>query len=557
MALRRRWRARGVGFSLGTLLLTLSGAAAADPAVVRKAMEDELARSLSALHMGASGPPYYLRYTVTDSARTRIGARLGALVENDDSKGRSARIDARVGSPTEDNTNFRESTGGTSAGVSMEDDYAALRRDLWLLTDHEYKQALETLARKKASHAVQSAEKDALPDFATAPPASVSIEPLPPIPAAARAKLEALVVGLSRVFREFPTVNSGIVEAGATTTRRRLLTSEHAWADESWNRVEIQVYADTTAEDGQRLASSVRFSAVDEAGLPTREQMETAVRALAKNLADQRTAPAVEAGSATVLFEGPAAAQLSGLLFASPLSGQPVPRSAGEMARDGSASLADKFGLRVAPTWLSVTDNPAALGPGKRALFGSYRVDDEGVVAEPVTLIDHGVVKGLLMSRTPRKELAHSNGHGRAGEGPIRAAASSLFVTATGGQSRADLLAAAVRSAGPGGTVYVVRQLAEASGLARGQTLEARVAFQYKGGKEEVVRGLSLEGFTPKKMKKDLIAAGKELVVLDEGGSAPMSVVTPSLLFEDVDVGKPNDKNRRPPLYPSPLAENR
>jgi hypothetical protein len=160
------------------------------------------------------------------------------------------------------------------------------------------------------------------------------------------------------------------------------------------------------------------------------------------------------------------------------------------------------------------------------------------------------------MSRTPRKELAHSNGHGRAGEGPIHAAASSLFVTATGGLSRADLLAAAVRSAGPTGTVYVVRQLAEASGLARGQTLEARVAFQYKGGKEEVVRGLSLEGFTPKKMKKDLIAAGKELVVVDEGAGAPMSVVTPPLLFEDVDVGKPNDKNRRPPLYRSPLAES-
>jgi len=555
--LRQGFFSRGTAFGAGMAMLMASGAASADAGVVKKAMEDELARSLSALHMGASGPPYYLRYTVIDSDRTRIGARLGALVANDQSKGRSARIDARVGSAVEDNTNFRESLGGTAGGVSDEDDYAALRRDLWLLTDREYKQALETLARKKASHAVQSAEKDALPDFATAPAVQVSTEPLAPIGAAARANLEALVVRLSRVFRDFPTVNSGVVEAGATTTRRRLLTSDRTWADESWNRIEIQIYADTTAEDGQRLAASLRFSAADPAGLPGVDQMESAVRTLAKNLADQRTAPAVEAGSATVLFEGPAAAQLAGLLFATPLSGQPVPRSAGETARDGSASLADKFGLRVAPTWLSVTDNPGALGPGKRILFGSYRVDDEGVSAEPVTLIEHGVVKGLLMSRTPRKELAHSNGHGRAGDGPIHGAASSLFVTATGGLTRPDLLAAAVRSAGPGGTVYVVRQLAEASGLARGQTLEARVAFQYKGGKEEPVRGLSLEGFTPKKMKKDLIAAGKDVVVLDEAGSTPMSVVTPALLFEDVDVGKPNDKNRRPPLYRSPLAETR
>jgi hypothetical protein len=85
----------------------------------------------------------------------------------------------------------------------------------------------------------------------------------------------------------------------------------------------------------------------------------------------------------------------------------------------------------------------------------------------------------------------------------------------------------------------------------------ARVAQRYKEGKEEVERGLSLEGFAPKKMKKDLIAAGKEPIVLeDEGFGVPMSVVTPALLFEDVDVGKPNDKNKRPPLYPSPLASS-
>jgi hypothetical protein len=140
----------------------------------------------------------------------------------------------------------------------------------------------------------------------------------------------------------------------------------------------------------------------------------------------------------------------------------------------------------------------------------------------------------------------------------VRASAASLFVTASGGLDRAGLLAAATRAAGPKGTVYVVRLLAESSGIGPGRTLQARVAFRYKDGKEEVVRGLSLEGFSPKKMKKDLIAAGKDPIVLDDEGFAmPMSVVTPALLFEDVDVGKPNDKNKRPPLYASPLASSK
>jgi predicted Zn-dependent protease len=541
--------------ALALTTLAIAAPAHADPAAVRKAMEDEMARSLEGLRLGASGPPYYLRYTIIDGDHARVSARLGSLVESTRNKGRFARIDARVGSPAEDNTNFMFASSGTTAGVSQEDDYAALRRDLWLLTDHEYKQVLDTLARKKASHAVQSTEKDKLDDFAPAPVVQSVVDRPLVIPDDGRAKVEALVVNLSRIFREYPTVNSGIVEAGMGVIRRRLLTSEKTWADEGWTRVEVDVSAETVAEDGQRLYASLRFSSVDVAGLPGEVKMAADIRALAKNLAAQRTAPTVDAGTATVLFEDQAAAQLARLLFTSPLSGQPIPRMVGEAPRDGSSSFADKFGLRVAPTWLNVVDDPLGLGPGKRGLYGNYHVDDEGVAAERVPLIDHGVVKGLLMSRTPRKEIKRSNGHGRSGEGVVRGLASTVFVTTQGGLGHADLLAAAVRSAGPGGTVYVVRQLGESSAVGRGQTLDARVAFRYKDGKEEVVRGLSLEGFSPRKLKKDLIASGRDPVVYEESSGSPVSVVSPALLFEDVDVGKPNDKNKRPPLYPSPLAE--
>jgi predicted Zn-dependent protease len=530
-------------------------AQAADDAVVRKAMTDEMARSLTELKVGASAPTYYLRYTMVDGDHARVSARLGALVEDNRHGGRSARVDARVGSPDEDNQNFRESGGGRTGGVSEEDDYAALRRDLWTLTDQEYKHAVEMLAKKKASHAMQSAEKDKVPDFAAATSVQSVTDHAVPLTDEGRARLKAIVLAVSHVFRDFPTVNGSHVEGGIDVVRRRVLTSEKSWTDERRSRVAVDVSAETIAEDGQRVSATVTFTSADVAGLPPVDKMEAEVRAMAKNLAEQRTAPAVEAGSAAVLFEGVAAAQVARLLLAAPLSGQPVPRSAGETAGDGSMSLADKLGQPVAPKWLTVVDDPTALGPGKRALFGNFDTDDEAVAAERVTLIDHGVVKGLLMSRTPRKEIPRSNGHGRGTWQSIRAGAGSLFVTATGGLGRPQLLAAAVRAAGPKGTVYIVRQLGEASGLGRGQTLQARVAFRYKDGKEGVVRGLSLEGFTPKKLKKDLIAAGKELVVMDDNSSGlPISVVTPALLFEEVDIGKPNDKNRKPPLYPSPLA---
>ncbi len=544
---------------LGLALVAVAPPSAAAPtppvddAAVRRALEDEMARSLKELKLGSEAPPYYLRFAVVDSDRAWASARLGAMVDADRQPSRSLHIELRVGSPDDDNTNFVGSSPGGSASVTREDDYAVLRRDLWQLTDREYKDALQTFARKRASKAVQAAEKDKdrVPDFAKAPAVQL-ISNKAVVPSDAdRAKVRDLTLKLSSVFREYPKVDNGRVIAGLDVTRRRILTSEKTWTDERRSQVRVDVYAETVADDGQHLNAGLAFTSADVAGLPPLEKMEAEVRALAKNLAEQRAAPQVEAGSASVLFEGAAAAQLARMMLAWSLTGQPIPRSPGErMAVDGSMSFADKLGLVVAPKWFSVVDDPTATGPGKRLLAGGYETDDEGVTGERVTLVDQGVVKTLLMSRAPRKEITKSNGHGR-GTGSIRAASSNLFVNVTGGLSRAELLAAARRSAGPKGTVYVVRQLGEGSGLGRGQTLQARVAFRVKDGKEEAVRGLSLEGFAPKKLKKDLVAAGKEPYVLEDHSQA---TVSPSLLFEDVDVGRPNEKNRTPPLYPSPLA---
>jgi hypothetical protein len=76
-------------------------------------------------------------------------------------------------------------------------------------------------------------------------------------------------------------------------------------------------------------------------------------------------------------------------------------------------------------------------------------------------------------------------------------------------------------------------------------------------GKEELVRGLTLEGLVPRSLK-DIVAMGKDGTVYNyqEGGAGfvgiPSSVVAPPLLFTDVDVRRSIGKNRRPPLYPRP-----
>src|SRR5262249_14446072 len=46
-------------------------------------------------------------------------------------------------------------------------------------------------------------------------------------------------------------------------------------------------------------------------------------------------------------------------------------------------------------------------------LIGHYAVDDEGVPARRLSLVEDGILKDVPMGRSPIKERARSNGHGR------------------------------------------------------------------------------------------------------------------------------------------------
>ena len=143
-------------------------------------------------------------------------------------------------------------------------------------------------------------------------------------------------------------------------------------------------------------------------------------------------------------------------------------------------------------------------------LFGAYRVDDEGVPAQRVSLVEKGVLKSLLMSRTPRKEIEHSNGHARAARfaGP-RAHVGTLVVTGAHGVSRAGA-ARRARQDRQGGRRHHLRRAPARRRLAAGQRgrgplgdaqlrrrhhgpppVRPLVVYRVAHGKETLVRGLT------------------------------------------------------------------
>jgi hypothetical protein len=574
----------GGAIVLGALLVPVGAGHAGvrvDDQAVRAALRDELARSTAELHLGDEPRPYYVAYTIFDAEQATVSATFGSVTSSHAYRGRLLRTDVRVGSPAFDNTNFEP--GAKVDALPEEDDYASLRRELWLRTDEAYKQAVELLARKRAAAAGEVVGDDdpSLGDFSKAAPTKHEV----PFPAGKvePEALRAAVTKVSAIFREYPTITSARVTGTYTVTRRRMLSSEGTWVDDAQRTTKIDVVAETQAEDGMKLRDFVPFTALEPSGLPPLAEMEKGVRAMAAELTAMRTAPVAETGSGAVLFEGLAAAQLTKLLLADHLAGTPPPKTATAASDDGGqqAMLATKLKQKVAAPILSAVDDPLLAKAQGVSLFGAYRVDDEGVPAEKVSLVEHGVLQGLLMTRTPRKEIVRSNGHARAPRfaGP-HAHIGTLVLSAQkdAGVSRAGLLKELAHIAKGGGvTTYVVRLLDDgllpagdsdellslfSFGGGRGGPPPIRplVVYRVQGGKETLVRGLALENLEPRSLK-DVTAAGAEPVVynyIDEGNGfagIPTTIIAPPLVVSDVDIRRLTGKYRRPPLYPPPGFE--
>jgi len=83
-------------------------------------------------------------------------------------------------------------------------------------------------------------------------------------------------------------------------------------------------------------------------------------------------------------------------------------------------TFSKKVGEQILPEFLSIADDTTMKKLGKQDLLGYYQFDDEGVPAQRVPLVDHGVLKSFEMSRSPLVGFPHSNGHGRRQLGATR-----------------------------------------------------------------------------------------------------------------------------------------
>jgi TldD protein len=559
--------------------------------VILRAMRDEMERS-RALRIVSLEAPYFIEYQLEDAENFSASASLGALINSNRVRLRVPRIVVRVGDYQFDNTNYvgTDYYGGTRWDTSqfpLDDSYNVLRRYLWLGTDTAFKTALEAYSRKRAILGnVNTGEE--LPDFWKAPPVELirNGSPKPVDDALWTGRLRRL----SSIFIGYPAVTSSAVEFQAGQSVQYIANSEGTRVRVPENVFEVRARATALAPDGMMLHDAVAFDAPDADSLPAEAEIERGIRELAANLSALAAAPAGDSYTGPVLFEGMAGAQIMAELLGRNLAASRRPVvPPGRTPPIAPGELEGRVGSRILPEWMDVVDDPLQTEWRGHALFGHYEVDMEGVVPKPLTLVERGVLKNLLLTRQPVNGFSASNGHARlpGAFGARTAAIGNLFVRASEGVPAAALKAKLIELCRQRNKPYgmLVRKMdfpssaaiAEARGLlaasqsAGGRPVSSPILVYrvYQDGREELVRGLRFRGLDTRSLK-DILAASSEQYAFDfldntapfalTGGAAfvsEASVVAPAILIDDLEMDRAGQAFEKPPLVPPPPRDPR
>jgi hypothetical protein len=578
--MRARW--------LALCAMAMTGACWAQDSTIFSAMQDELQRAMASMRIEGQPAPYYIAYQLDEASSRRVNARLGEIVEDSATRTRVLRVDVRVGDYEFDSSRFigldRNAgiIGGESMIVTLDDDYDVLRRQIWLMTDGAYKRAVKNFAAKKAVYQNRPAG-DSIADFSKAEPVQRVLATT--APAADWPDWTGRARQISGVFLSRPDILTSEINVIEDRGRRYFVNSEGFRFAIPIGLAGVRVVAEVQAASGVMARDVIELYESALADMPSAADLVARTRDLASRMEAVRTAKAGDEYSGPVLFEGRAGAELVGQVLVPALVAVRGPDSDNAALERAAQNLASPFlsriGSRVMAEDLSVSDTPSLAVFAGRTVPGAYELDDEGVPARDVSLIEKGRLVTLLTGRVPQRNLPQSNGHGRGGsaQGGVVQVSSSSAVP--GAKLKADYLALLKAQGKPFG--YIVRSVVPPGALVTsgdindllstlniggpGGPLVPQVVKVTPDGTEEVVRSMRLGPLTPN-LFRDVLAASEERVMLTQRGAAtgfaapgalggrqvPVSVIAPAFIIDNIELQRLRDVAQKPPVVPSPLV---
>jgi TldD protein len=542
--------------------LAAAGAAQAPTPPVLVAMKEELDRSMAAMSNGDPAA-YFISSTVADRQYSEVSGSNGALLTSTETRARWLEVQTRVGNYQLDDTHklADRQPSWTSPGTSVvvDDDIPVLRREIWRETNRQFRAAGEALIKVKTSQQVQvqTAEGNA-PDFSREKP-HVSIGPRVEIKVD-RKPWEEKVRAYTAAFSKSPEVLNSIATFTALGMNQYQVNTEGTQLAFSQIHYRLELYVQSKAPDGMDINRYANFDWLNPKDAPDDKVVFARIQVMTAETEALDKAPLVDPYAGPALLTGRAAAVFFHEVFGH--------RAEGFRQKDinEGQTFTSKVGEQILPDFISIKDDPTQPALDKQMLLGNYAFDDEGVPAEKVQLVDHGVLKTFLMSRSPLVSIPQSNGHGRRQLGYVPVARQGNLIVSssksvTNDQLRQQLIDMVKAQGKPfglliddiaGGFTFTGRQQPQAF-----QVLPLVVYKVYADGRpDQLVRGVDIVG-TPLVSLTKIVATGDTPDIFNgycgaESGSVPVSAVAPAILISEMEVQKKETSTDKPPILPAP-----
>ena len=532
---------------------------------VLAALQAELDRSFKALK--AQEPPaYFVGYTVTDTQRADVSGSNGALLTSTEGRSRWLEVSIRTGSYALDNSHKvgerQQANGGPGTPVPVDDDADVLRRAIWLETDKQYRASSEALIKIKTGKEVKvETTEGKAPDFSREDPhtyvgeqVSINVD---------RKPWEEKVRAYTRAFRDSKAVINSIVTFSGQAQNAYQVNSEGSQLQFGQIRYRLELFIQGKAPDGMDINRYYNFDWVNPADAPNDKAVYAAEATMRKELEGLVAAPINDPTVGPALLTGRAAAVFFHEVFGH--------RDEGHRQKDVSEgqTFSNKVGEQILPSFLTIVDDTTKNRLGSQELLGFYQFDDEGVPAQRVTLVEHGVLKNFEMSRSPLADFPRSNGHGRRqlGATPVSRQGNLIVEsnkTVTNEQLRAKLIELIkLQNKSFGLLIDDIAGGFTFTGRGQPQAFQVLPLVVYKvfadGRPDELVRGVDIVG-TPLAALTKIVATGDTPEVFNgycgaESGSVPVSAASPAILTSELEVQKKESSTDRPPILPSPAHD--
>jgi TldD protein len=528
-------------------------------------MQQELSRSMETLST-ANPPAYFISYTVTDADEAEVSGSNGALIGSSEDRNRYLEVQTRVGSYQLDDTH--NVTGGRTdytsgaRSIVLDDDIPVLRREMWRDTDRQYREASQQLMQVKTSQQVQvqTAEGSA-PDFSHEKP-HTSIGPLVSVHVD-RKPWEERVRRYTAEFSKSPAALNSLATFTAQATNQDQVNSEGTKLQFGLIHYRLELYLQTKAPDGMDIDRYANFDWLDPKDAPSDKTVDATIQKLIGEATALDKAPLFDPYAGPALLTGRAAAVYFHEIFGH--------RAEGFRQKEISEgqTFTSKIGEKIMPDFISIKDDPTEATLNGEMLLGNYPYDDEGVPAQDVQLVDHGVLKTFLMSRSPLVGISNSNGHGRRQLGYVPVARQgNLIVSSTNGVPFAQLRQKLIDLVKQQGLPYglLIDDISGGftmTGRAQPQAFQVTPLVVYRvyanGRPDELVRGVAIIG-TPLVSLSKIVATSDKQDIFNgycgaESGSVPVAAAAPAILISEMEFAKSETSTDKPPILPPPAHD--